>query len=187
MKRFLVILGGSAGMLPALTTFFDHTRSGQASYIILQHLPMDYQSQLKEILERHSSLLIKKAITGIIPQTNTIYFLFGGNDLFIKKNRFLLKSRDSTHSSQILDLFIQSLLDNGMASQSIMVILSGAGADGSKYVSSIKSGGGLVIAQTPEESLLPFMPLHTIRTGQADYVLNAADIPGVIKDYIRFH
>ena len=185
MKKFLVIIGGSAGMLPALISFFDHTLPGQAAYIILQHLPMDFHSQLKAILQRHSSLSIQQATTGTMPQKATIYFLSGGQELFLENSHFLLKTRNPKQQNQIVDQFIQSLADNGMASQSIIVILSGAGADGSKYISRIHGEGGLIIAQTPEECTLPFMPLNTIRTGKADFVLDAANMPEVIDDYIQ--
>lgn len=53
----------------------------------------------------------------------------------------------------------------------IAVVLTGGGSDATDGVQAVKSMGGVVIAQDPEQAEHPSMPLSAIRTGAVDYVL----------------
>jgi two-component system chemotaxis response regulator CheB len=58
----------------------------------------------------------------------------------------------------------------------IAVVLTGGGSDGTDGVQAVKSMGGIIIAQDPEQAQHPDMPLSAIRTGVVDYVLSVHDI-----------
>ena len=61
-ERYIAAIGGSAGALEPLKSFFDHTPNDNVSYVILRHLPPSYQSLLKDILSKHSLLEIIEVV-----------------------------------------------------------------------------------------------------------------------------
>src|SRR5207248_1346298 len=58
----------------------------------------------------------------------------------------------------------------------VAVVLSGTGADGCGGLKEIKSAGGLVIVQEPEDADYGAMPRNAIATGLTDHVCPAAEI-----------
>jgi hypothetical protein len=54
--RYITAIAGSASSLRPLKEFFDHTPHDNVAYVIVQHLPIGFRSQLQAILRLHSSL-----------------------------------------------------------------------------------------------------------------------------------
>jgi chemotaxis response regulator CheB len=92
-QHYVVAIGGSAGSLDPLTTFFDHTPLDNASYIIIRHMPKNYETQLKAILKRHSKLSIVKAEKGMPIEKNNVYVSDADDHLVIRDNKFHFISR----------------------------------------------------------------------------------------------
>jgi len=61
------------------------------------------------------------------------------------------------------------------------VILSGGLDDGTHGSMLIKQHKGVVIVQSPEEAVVPSMPLSVLRNVEVDYVLPVAEMAGVIS------
>jgi two-component system CheB/CheR fusion protein len=80
------------------------------------------------------------------------------------------------------DILLHSLAEShGM--DTIGIVLSGTGADGSLGVKAVKDKGGLVIAQDPEEAVYADMPRNAMKTGSVSLVLPVALIPQAILKY----
>jgi chemotaxis response regulator CheB len=180
----LVAIGSSAGGLEALKPFFDATPHDGVAYILLRHLPLDYQSILAEILSRHSRLVFMEAADGMHIEKDKVYLPPSAMYMTVTNNRLHLQERvvTSLYPNWSVDVFLESLAkDKGK--NGIAVILSGSGSDGSKGASSVKLAGGLVIAQTPSSCLFPSMPTHAIATGDVDHVLFPSEMSKTIRQY----
>ena len=90
LSQYLVVISGSGGSLDALVEFFDHTPLDNASYIILRHLPYEYQSTLDVILRRHSKLSVVEAVNDRRIENNTIYFAPPGKQMIILDRKLKL-------------------------------------------------------------------------------------------------
>ncbi|HYH55958.1 MAG TPA: chemotaxis protein CheB [Anseongella sp.] len=179
----IVAIGFSAGGLNPLKDFFDSTLHDKVSYVILQHLPLEYKSRLKDILKRHSKLQIIEVEEGMAVDPNKVYVLPRKQFMVIKEGVFQLIERDKgVFPNRAVDIFMESLagLGNCMA-----VILSGSGDDGTKGISSIKKGGGIVIAQTPDSCEHSSMPENAIKSGNVDHVMLPSEMPGIIQQYVK--
>ncbi|AEW00578.1 CheB methylesterase [Niastella koreensis GR20-10] len=184
LHQYIIAIGGSAGSLMPLCRFFDYTLLNNASYIILRHMPINYQSKLNEILQSHSELGIQQATQGACIENNMIYYAPPFHHLEIKDSTFqLIKRIDG--ANQEIDMFMGSLALNENKRRSIAVILSGEGRDGVKGTAAIKKAGGLVIVQAPESCEHTGLPLAVIDSGNADFVLLPQDMPVIIHAYVN--
>ena len=184
LKQYIIAIAGSAGSLEPLKSFFDHTPLNNASYIILRHLPIGFQSTLDELLKRHSKLDIAEAKQGESIENDRIYYAPPNDFMEMKDGAFLLSQRSDGPNPSI-DIFLQSLARNENKRKAIAIILSGTGNDGIKGVSEIKKSGGLVIVQSPDSCEYPELPEKMIEKGYADFVLEPQDMPVVIQGYIN--
>lgn len=184
-NKFIVAIGSSAGGLAPMTSYFDFAPHDQATYIILRHLPIDYKSQLQQILERHSKLTIIEATNDVLVEKDTVYMPPSSMYMTIKNDRLYLSPRikESGYPNWSIDVFLESLA-KAKGKFGIAIILSGAGTDGSKGVTFIKEAGGMVVAQNIASCEHSSMPRHAISTGNVDYELIAADMPPVILQHI---
>ena len=69
--------------------------------------------------------------------------------------------------------------------KAIAVIFSGLGADGTEGIKAIKNACGLIIVRDPENSEFSSMPVNAIATGIVDFILEPAQMPGIIEDYTQ--
>ncbi|WP_457290133.1 chemotaxis protein CheB [Pedobacter sp. UYP24] len=183
--EYIIAIGASAGGLEEINSFFDHTPLDGVSYIVVQHLSASFKSRMAEVLAKHSKLIVEEATDGTVVRCNQVYLIPHDKYMTISDNRLYLRDKEETRSSHLtINIFFNSLAaDCGI--KAIGVILSGLGSDGSEGVSAIKKGGGMVMARNPETSGFPSMPSKAIATGMVDFILEPAEMPDVIEDYVK--
>ncbi|MBV9890072.1 MAG: histidine kinase, partial [Rhizobacter sp.] len=180
----VVGLGGSAGGIPALRSFFENTpaRTGFA-YVVVLHLAPGQESVLPALLQRHSAIPVHSAADGMRLEPNTAYVIPPGKHLTAANGHLRLTEMEPERGKRIaVDLFFRSLADTH-GPHATVVVLSGADGDGSIGLKRIKERGGLTIAQSPEEADHEGMPRSAIATGMVDWILPVAQIPGRIVAY----
>lgn len=184
--KFIVAIGSSAGGLNAMRLFFDSTPNDHATYVILRHLPINYKSQLHEILKKHSKLKIVEAKDGKLLEQNKIYIPPASMHITIQNDRLYLHLRDAgaMYPNWTVDIFLNSLAVS-KGDHSLAVILSGTGTDGMEGARNIKNAGGLVIVQTPDSCEFDAMPLSVIDAGLADYQLLPEEMPDIIVSHVN--
>ena len=182
---FVVGIGASAGGLSALEEFFENLSVNTgAAFVIIQHLSPDFKSLMKELLERCTTMSIYRVVQGMKLQPNSIYLIPPGQNLALENNILCLEDRqkDKNHKRELnfpIDLFFNSLAKN-YGEQSIGVILSGSGSDGTRGLKAISEAGGLVLVQDPETAEFDGMPYSAIATGLVDRILPPKEISQLI-------
>jgi two-component system, chemotaxis family, CheB/CheR fusion protein len=184
-KSYIVAIGGSAGALTPLKDFFDSISDNHTTYIIIQHLHPDIKSLTRDILMLHSKLEIIEADNGTYIDENKVYVLPSSSYMIIKNGRLYLSARDNfpLFPNLAIDIFLKSLAEE-KGDESIAIILSGMGSDGTEGAKSIKENGGMVIAQTLESCEYTSMPESAIKTGCVDYELTPEEMPRAILKHI---
>ena len=173
----VVGIGASAGGLKAIETLLRGLPSDTGmAYIIVQHLSRRYKSLMREILVKDTSMSIVIAENGMQVKPNNIYLIPPGQNLTIQDYTLKVEPQDLDQVPIfVIDIFFHSL-GNDVQENSIGIVLSGTGTDGSRGIRTIKEAGGLIIVQEPGSGEFDGMPLSAMDTRMVDFVLSPEKI-----------
>ena len=168
----VVGIGASAGGLEAVQQLFDHLPNDTGhAFVVIQHLSPDFKSLMPELLSKHTEMEIFTAEDKQEIKANCIYLNQRNKNLHIKENRLYLLEKGPKHNLNLpIDIFFHTLGEE-YGNQSIGVILSGTGSDGSRGIETIHQTGGTVIAQDPNSAQFNGMPNSAIATNLCDFIL----------------
>jgi len=174
----IVAIGASAGGLDAVAGLLDALpdTTGMA-FLLVQHLDPDHESQMAELLARHTGMRIRQAEEGMAIAPDEICICPPGHFLAVRYGVLhLSQPREPRHARLPIDFLIRSLAHE-CGPRAVAVILSGTGSDGSGALVALQQSGGSIIVQDPDEAEYDGMPRSAILTGLADAVLPLAQIP----------
>lgn len=174
----MVCLGASAGGLAAYREFLENVKpDDETCFVLVQHLAPEHQSELTELLARTSKVPIHQIEGGEHPEPGHAYVIPPGRTLVLRQGRLTLEEVAEPRGQRTpIDKFLFSMA-NELQDNAVCAILSGTGSDGSLGLRKIKEMGGLVLAQSPEDSEFSGMPESAIATGLVDFVASAGKLP----------
>ena len=182
----IVGIGASAGGIEALEEFLRKVpaRSGLA-YIIIQHLDPASKGLLPELLQRATSMTVVEAKDRTLVRPDCVYVIPPNKNMSILHGVLHLLALVEPHGLRLpIDFFLRSLAQD-QQEQSVGVILSGAGSDGTLGLRAIKEAAGVVLVQEPATAGFDSMPRSAIDAGLADIVARPEDLPGRILAYLH--
>ncbi|MDM5182043.1 chemotaxis protein CheB [Massilia sp. DJPM01] len=180
----IVGIGASAGGLEALELFLSGVpaASGMA-FIVVQHLDPEHKAMMVELLQRGTTLPVVEISDRLRVEPNHMYVIPPNRDLSILHGVLHLFEPVEPRGLRLpIDYFLRSLAADQQAN-SIAVILSGMGADGSLGARAIKESGGAVFVQDPESAKFDGMPRSAIEAGLADVIAPADELASRILAY----
>lgn len=183
--NFYVGIGASAGGLEALESFVKMLKPNAGmAYIIIQHLSPDYKSLMSEILSKKTELSVSQVEEGMIVEADHVYLIPPKMNLKIFNGRLTLLEHDQAKRgvNYPIDTFLQSLAED-QGRNSIGIILSGTGSDGTRGLRSIKEAAGLTLVQDIESAAFDGMPRSAIDAGLADFILTPGQMPDQLLNY----
>ncbi len=182
----VVGIGASAGGLDALQTFFANVPSDTGlAFIVVTHQQPDHVSLLPELLGHFTQMTIVSAEDGSVIKKNHVYVCPPGKNFAVFNHKLHLMEPGKYDSANLpVDYFLRSLAES-CQHQSIGIILSGTGTDGTLGLKSIKSVSGLTIAQEPKSAKFDGMPTSAIAMGDVDFVLPAEKMGQQLLDYCK--
>ncbi len=177
----IVGIGASAGGLEALEQFLSHVpkRSGMA-FVIVQHLDPTHQGHLPELLQRATAMKVIqiKDLTRVRP--DCVFVIPPNKDLSLLHGVLHLLEPTAPRGLRLpIDFFFRSLAQDRQE-QSVGVILSGMGSDGTLGLRAIKEKAGVALVQEPATAKFDSMPRSAINAGLADIVAPVDQLPGKI-------
>ena len=152
------------------------------AFVIVAHLYPTANSQLADILSRHTKMPVIVAADGMPIRANHVFVIPPNSDLLIESHAFKVVSPRTRRNVQI-DLFFTSLAEV-MGPHAIGIVLSGYDGDGSAGCRHIKEKGGTTFAQdmTAEVNL---MPLSAQASGFVDFVLPPEEISAELQRLVK--
>lgn len=181
----VVGIGASAGGLLALEHLLSAVKpTTPAVYVVIQHLMPSAESQLVELLARHSGIPVEVARDGMELTPGRVVVIPPSHLLSIRDGRFRLEplATGRTGARMPVDHFFRSMAEES-EDQAVAVVLSGTGSDGTFGAGAVRQAGGLVIAQDPNEAEYADMPRSLVTAGLADRVLPVQEIPATIDGF----
>lgn len=185
----IVGIGASAGGLAAFEAFFsgipNENKVLDMALILIQHLDPNHKSILSDIVKRYTKMDVFEVEDGMKIRKNCVYIIPPNSDMALLNGTLSLLKPQSPHGLRLpIDYFFNSLaLDQG--TRSISIILSGTGSDGTIGARTIKSEGGMVMAQKPESTEYANMPQSAIAAGLVDYILLPSEMPASLTTYVN--
>jgi two-component system CheB/CheR fusion protein len=181
----IVGIGASAGGLEALETFLRHVpdKSG-LGFVVVQHLDPTHKGMLVELLSRATPMKVVQVKDRLKVEPDRVYVIPPNNDLSILHGVLHLLPPAAPRGLRLpIDFFLRSLAaDQGP--ESVGVILSGMGSDGTLGLAAIKEKGGAVFVQAPASAKFDSMPRSAIDAGLADVVAPVEELGGKIAAYL---
>ncbi len=182
----IVGIGASAGGLEALEQFLSNVpeHSGMA-YVVIQHLDPTYKGMLPELLQRTTPMQVLQVKDRMAVKPNCVYVIPPNKSMSILKGVLhLFEPMESRGQRLPIDFFLRSLADDRNV-QSIGVILSGMGSDGSIGLRAVKEKNGIVMVQEPSTAKYDSMPRNAIDSVLADIVAPANLLPSKLIQFLE--
>jgi two-component system, chemotaxis family, CheB/CheR fusion protein len=172
----IVGIGASAGGLESLEQLFSALPGDTGlAFVVVQHLSPDFRSLMDELIARHSDMPVAIAEDGMPVRANHIYLMPPRKEMIIRDRHLWLTDKEPHTFSLPIDSFFRSLAQD-VGAQSVAIVLSGSGSDGSRGILDIKRAGGLVLAETPTSAKFDGMPLAAAASGAVDHSHTPGDL-----------
>ncbi|MGD7048313.1 chemotaxis response regulator protein-glutamate methylesterase [Rossellomorea marisflavi] len=190
-KNALIAIGTSTGGPRALQKVLGELpRAIPAPIVIVQHMPPGFTKSLATRLDGLSDITIKEAEQGEKLKKGTAYIAPGGQHLkIVSKGDDLFAHLDggepvNGHRPSV-DVLFGSIADLGHQN-TIAVIMTGMGSDGTKGLASLKRmGRARVIAEAEETCIVYGMPKAAVAGGYVDQSVELGEISHSILNYLR--
>ncbi len=181
----IVAMGGSAGGVRALQTFFDAIPADTgAAFVVVLHLDPDRRSELATVLGARTKMPVVQVKDRSKVLADHVYVIAPDRGLELIDHEIRAVPFNEPHGQRVpIDLFFRSVaerLGDGFA-----VIVSGAGSDGAVGVRAVKESGGIILVQDAAEAEYPSMPRAAIATGVVDVVLPVRELAIRLADLIH--
>jgi two-component system chemotaxis response regulator CheB len=179
----VVVIGASAGGLPALATLLaELPGTFPVPVALVLHLSPDRPSVLTDVLARYTRLRVRWAENGSKLTVGTIYVAPPDRHVILQSDGIVsLVQTPLVHFSRpSVDLLFESAA-RAFGRRTLAVILTGNGYDGSDGVRVVHQFGGVVIAQDEASSQYFSMPREAIESGGVSFVLPLAGIGSAVR------
>ena len=182
----IVGIGASAGGLTALEQFLSHVPpSCGLAIVVVQHRDPHSESMLEELLQRHTPLPVLQAVDRITVEPDHVYVIPPGQDMSLMHGVLhLFEPIEARGVRQPIDFFFKSLADDRQHN-SIGVVLSGMGSDGTLGLRAIRQAGGASFAQAPASAQFDSMPRSAIDADVVDAVAPADELPAKVMAFVK--
>ncbi|MEO7457905.1 MAG: chemotaxis response regulator protein-glutamate methylesterase [Gemmatimonadaceae bacterium] len=182
-----VAIASSTGGPRALAEVIPHLpRNLGAAVCVVQHMPAGFTRSLAMRLDSMSHLRVSEASEGEVVEANRVYVAPGGRHMRVAGapngvRRIQLDDGPTVWGVRpAADLLFTSVA-GAFGKQSVGVVLTGMGRDGSDGLQSIRAAGGLAVVQDRETSTIYGMPQAALARAGADRVAALEDVaPSVV-------
>jgi two-component system CheB/CheR fusion protein len=185
-KSFYIVgMGGSAGALEAFEEFFRNTPADTGmAFVLVSHLDPTHKGVMPELIQRSTQMEVQQAQDGMKVQPNHVYVIPPNKDMSIMHGALQLLEPSMPRGLRMpIDFFFRHLAEDE-GEKSIGIILSGMGTDGTLGLKAIKEKLGMAMVQDLTSAKYNGMPESAIRTGLADYIAPASELPEKLLRYV---
>ena len=176
----IIIIGASTGGPRALQQVIPLLPSNlRAPVLVVQHMPPGFTKSLAERLNAQSMIKVREAMEGDILQPGTVYIAPGDFHMTIKQQKINGETREVIVLARgekvqgvrpSVDVLLNSVAPI-FGQNSLGVILTGMGSDGTDGIRKLKLAGGRVMAEDESTCVVYGMPRSVIEQKLADYIL----------------
>jgi two-component system, chemotaxis family, protein-glutamate methylesterase/glutaminase len=185
-SRHLVVIGGSAGGIKALTDLLAELPPKlPAAVAVVLHRPAQGSGALQTVMARCSRLPVVTPVDGEEVRSGHVYLGPPDRHLLVHDDRLrLVRGAKVNRVRPAVDpLFRSAARWFGPAATG--VVLSGALDDGASGLAAIAGQGGTALVQDPDEAMFPGMPLAALAAVPAAKALPAVDLATAVAERVE--
>ncbi len=176
----LVAIGSSTGGPQALFKVISHFKNLDVPIVITQHMPATFTKILAQHIEQHTGVPTFEGENGMVVEKGKAYVAAGGHHMTFEKTgtKIAIKLNEGPPENfckPSVDPMLRSAIDV-WGPKFLTVILTGMGHDGLEGCKRVAEGGGRVVAQDQETSVVWGMPGAVAVGGLCSAVLPLQDI-----------
>ena len=181
----MVGIGASAGGFDAVTALLRGVSSrADIAWVVIVHLSPEHESHLDELLAARVAMPVVQVRETVPLEPGHVYVIPPNANLSAVDSHLRLAPLEPRrHDRAPIDHFFRTLAATHDG-DSVAVLLTGGGADGSAGLRRVQETGGLTVAQAPAEAAHPSMPRSAIEAGVVDCVLPVGDMPARIERFL---
>jgi two-component system chemotaxis response regulator CheB len=186
VKRDIVVVGASAGGVPALESLVHGLpKDFQGSILVVLHIPAWAPSQLAAILSRSGPLPAIEAGPHNPLEPGHIYVAPPDHHLLVDDHQAVRwrGPAEDRHRPSINTLFRSAAVAH--RERVAGVVLTGTLDDGTAGLWWVKRFGGLTIVQDPEEAEFPEMPRSALAYVDIDYIVRVSEMGVLLAELAR--
>ncbi|WP_042775450.1 chemotaxis protein CheB [Sinorhizobium fredii] len=178
----IVGIAASTGGPSAIRSILkDLSANFPAPILIVQHMSNGFIDGVAASLDATIALKVKVGANGERLRPGTVYLAPDGHQLGVSgKSRLRVVDDDPIRGFKPSGSYLFGSIARAFKEESLAVILTGMGDDGTEGLRALHVAGGKVIAQDEESSVVFGMPKSAISAGLVDFVLPLDDIAGKI-------
>ncbi|HTM23323.1 MAG TPA: chemotaxis-specific protein-glutamate methyltransferase CheB [Kofleriaceae bacterium] len=188
----LVCIGASTGGPPALKEIFEALPADLAvAVLVSQHMPPSFTGPFARRLDGAGGLRVREAADGDVLVAGTALVAPGSGSLVVSARpggelavTIEPAGADRTRIVPSIDRMMDSAA-RAAGRNTLGVVLTGMGDDGSRGVQAIRAAGGVTMAESEKSAVIFGMPESAVRTGAVDEVLPLEAIAAAIIKFAR--
>jgi two-component system CheB/CheR fusion protein len=183
----IVGIGASAGGLEALEQFFENTpKDTGMAFVVIQHLDPNHVGIMPELLQRTTKMKVVQVTDRLQVKPDHVYVIPPNKSMSLLNGYLHLFEPVETRGLRLpVDFFFRSLAEDRQEN-SIGVILSGMGSDGSLGLKAIKEKHGIVLVQDPATAKFDGMPQSALNSVVADILAPADELPRKLISLLKY-
>lgn len=188
-EKSVIAIGSSTGGVQALQSVIPRLpKSLPLPVLVVQHMPPLFTRSLAESLDSHSMVRVKEGEDGDVVRPGNVYIAPGGLHMTVRygsggSHIHLDKKPEDELLRPSVDVMFRSVAEV-YGGDSLGVILTGMGNDGTAGLKLLKAKGAKVIAQDEATCVVYGMPKMAIEAGVVDIVLPVHEISYQIERMI---
>src|SRR5262245_10303543 len=183
--RDLVVVGASAGGLPALLTLLgDLPGELPMAVLVVVHSSPENPGGLVDVLNRRSTYPASYARDGEEIRYGRVYVAPPDFHLTTDDGHLAVRRgpRENRFRPAVDPLFRSAAESHG--ERVIAIVLSGSLDDGTHGLALVKRQGGVAIVQSEADAQVPHMPVSAANAVAVDHVIAASEMAGVIAGLV---
>jgi two-component system chemotaxis response regulator CheB len=185
----IIAIGASTGGTRAIQRVLSLMPSNVSGIVIVQHMPARFTKTFAQHLDEACEMDVKEAEDGDRVNTGKVLIAPGGWHLEIAmdQNGYYAHLQDGqpvNYQRPSVDVLFHSVAQTG-AQNSVGILLTGMGNDGSEGLLAMKEVGALTIVQDESTSVVFGMPGSAIERGAAEVVARLDDIAHIVLSALK--
>lgn len=193
--KAIVVIGASTGGTKAIEHIIKKIKPGsEAVFLVAMHLPENFTKGFIQRMKQITPLRVVEGKVGVRLEADKIIIAPGNRNMIVNPTMGVKSNLRIDFSEEESDLFDRPSIDllmksvAGVSGQNTLgVILTGMGTDGTAGTKAILKNGGETIAQDAASSAIFGMAKSAIEKGFITKVLALIHIPDYINRFAEYH